>query len=133
MKSSRELLKCVILCETLLLGIVTVSVASAQEDPLQHANQELKRATNDKVFCTFEERTRWEQKFGVNFGKSVDQQDMLSRLRFGCGVAPTSWLTVYAMGQDARVPFYGLPAPNTMRDTVDLQEAYVKLFDQSET
>jgi hypothetical protein len=37
------------------------------------------------------------------------------------------------MGQDARVPFYGPPAPNKMRDAMDLQEAYVKLFDQSET
>jgi hypothetical protein len=92
-----------------LLAIATVSVASAQEDPLQHANHELKQATNDKVFCTFEERTRWEQKFGVNFGKSVDQQDMLSRLRVGCGVAPASWLTVYAMGQDARVPVSARP------------------------
>jgi hypothetical protein len=108
-------------------------VTSAQEDPLQRANRLLKQATRNMVFCTFEERTRWEQKFGANFGKSVDQQDMLSRLRIGCDVAPTSWLTVYAMGQDARVPFYGLPAPNTMRDTMDLQEAYVKLFDHRET
>jgi hypothetical protein len=132
MKSSRILLKCVLLCETLLLGIATVSLASAQEDPLQHANEKLKKATNHEVFCTFEERTRWEQKFGVNFGKSVNQQDMLSRLRVGCGAAPTSWFTVYAMGQDARAPFYGVPAPNTLRDTMDLQEAYIKLFDQTE-
>ncbi|SPE30358.1 exported hypothetical protein [Candidatus Sulfopaludibacter sp. SbA3] len=117
----------------LLLGIATISPMNAQQDPLQHANQELKQATRNKVFCTFEERTRWEQKFGVNFGKSVNQQDMLSRMRIGCGVSPASWLTVYAMGQDARVPFYGLPAPNTIRDTMDLQEAYIKLFDQRET
>src|ERR1035438_7330720 len=58
---------------------------------------------------------------------------MLSRLRIGFGVMPVSWLTVYAMGQDARVPFYGPPASNTMRDTMDLQEAYVKFFDRSET
>jgi hypothetical protein len=109
------------------------TVANAQEDPLQQANQALTRAAKNEVFCTFEERTRWEQKFGVSFGKSVNQQDMLSRLRIGCGVSPVSWLTVYAMGQDARAPFYGLPAPNTMRDTMDLQEAYVRFFDQRET
>ena len=108
-------------------------VASAQEDPLQKADQELKEATKNVVFFTFEERTRWEQKFGVNFGKSVDQQDMLSRVRIGVGVQPVSWLTVYAMGQDARVPFYGGPAPNTMRDPMDLQEGYVKLFDRVDT
>jgi Alginate export len=141
MKSSRQILGFPGLCggvtSTLLLGIATISVAAsaaaAQEDPLQHANQLLKRDTKDKVFCTFEERTRWEQKFGVNFGKSINQQDMLSRLRIGCGVAPASWLTVYAMGQDARVPFYGPLAPNTMRDPMALQEAYIKLFDQTET
>ena len=116
-----------------LVGIATFSVAFAQEDPLQQANQALKQATGNRMFFTFEERTRWEQKFGVNFGKSVNQQDMLSRLRIGFGVSPVSWLTVYAMGQDARVPYYGLAAPNTMRDTMDLQEAYVKLFDQRET
>jgi hypothetical protein len=116
-----------------LAGMAAFSLAFAQEDPLQQANQALKQATGNKVFFTLEERTRWEEKFGVNFGKSVNQQDMLSRLRIGFGVSPVSWLTFYAMGQDARVPFYGLAAPNTMRDTMDLQEAYVKLFDQRET
>jgi hypothetical protein len=120
MKLSRVLLRSALLFETLLLGTAAVSVASAQEDPLQRANEKLKKATDNEVFCTFEERTRWEQKFGVNFGKSVDQQDILSRLRVGCGIAPTSWLTVYAMGQDARVPFYGPLAPNTMRDPMAL-------------
>src|ERR1035438_8881529 len=116
-----------------LVGIATFSVAFAQEDPLQQANQALKQATRNRMFFTFEERTRWEQKFGVNFGKSVNQQDMLSRLRIGFGVSPVSWLTVYAMGQDTRVPFYGVPAPNSMRDTMDLQESYIRLFDQRET
>src|SRR5579872_5328135 len=58
---------------------------------------------------------------------------MLSRLRIGFGVAPTGWLSIYGMGQDARVPFYGLAAPSTIRDTMDLQEAYVRLRDHSET
>jgi hypothetical protein len=116
-----------------LLAGLAPSLAYAQDDPLQEANQWLKENTGDTLWFTFEERTRWEEKFGVNFGKSVDQQDMLSRLRIGFGVAPTQWLSFYAMGQDARVPFYGAPAPNTMRDTMDLQESYVKLFDRRET
>ena len=33
-----------------------------------------------------------------------------------------------AMGQDSRVPWYGVPAPNTLRDTMDLQEAYLEFF-----
>lgn len=111
----------------LLAGLVPF-VAPAQEDPLQEADHSLKEATGNKLYFTFEERTRWEEKSGVSFGKSVNQQDMLSRLRIGFGADATSWLSVYAMGQDARVPFYGAVAPNTMRDTMDLQEAYVKLF-----
>ena len=115
-----------------LLPVLLAGMAApalwAVDDPLQKLDQKLKEATDNKVFCTFEERTRWEEKDGVNFGKSVNQQDMLSRLRVGCGVEPTSWLTVYSMGQDARVPFYGPLAPNTMRDPMALQEAYVKLF-----
>jgi hypothetical protein len=111
------------------LGLVVgVGSTAWSQDPLQDADRILKEATGNKLFYTFEERTRWEEKFGVNFGKSVNQQDMLSRLRVGFGVEPTDWLTFYAMGQDARVPFYGLVAPNTMRDTMDLQESYVKLF-----
>jgi hypothetical protein len=79
---------------------------------------------------TLEERTRWEEKFGVDFGEDVNRQHMLSRLRIGFGIAPISWLSVYAMGQDARAPFYGRAAPGTIRDTLDLQEAYVKLFER---
>jgi hypothetical protein len=113
--------------------LAAFSVANAQDDPLQHANSELKKATDNKVWFTLEERTRWEEKYGVNFGKSVNQQDMLSRLRIGMGVTPVSWLTIYAMGQDARAPFYGANAPNTMRDTMDLQESYIHLFDNRDT
>ena len=69
----------------------------------------------------------------MNFGKAVNQQDMLSRLRIGFGYNPTPWLSLYAMGQDARAPFYGGSAPNTLRDPMDLQEAWVKLFDRRET
>jgi hypothetical protein len=104
------------------------SIAWAQSDPVQDLNQTLREATSDEFGFTFEERTRWEEKDGVNFGKSVNQQDMLSRLRIGANFTPVSWFTISAMGQDARVPFYGPPAPNTMRDTMDLQEAYVELF-----
>lgn len=117
----------------LLLAALVPYAGLAQEDPLQQADHSLKEATGNKLYFTFEERTRWEEKTGVNFGKSVDQQDMLSRLRIGFGADATSWLSVYAMGQDARVPFYGTAAPNTMRDTMDLQEAYVKLFARRET
>ncbi|HEY1758124.1 MAG TPA: alginate export family protein [Bryobacteraceae bacterium] len=103
------------------------------EDPLQRLDDEVERSTHKKLDFTFEERTRWEEKDGVNFGKSVNQQDMLSRLRIGAIFQPVSWFKISAMGQDARAPFYGNGAPNTLRAPMDLQEAYVELFGQTES
>lgn len=103
------------------------------QDPLQDLNRELGQETHEVLRFTFEERTRWEERDGVNFGRAVDQQDMLSRLRIGMQVEPVDWLTVYAMGQDTRAPFYGVPAPNSLRDPMDLQEAYLKLFENRKT
>jgi hypothetical protein len=33
--------------------------------------------------------------------------------------------TLSGLGQDSRAPFYGNPAPATMRDSIDLHESYV--------
>jgi Alginate export len=82
---------------------------------------------------TLEERTRWEERYGVNFGKSVNQQDMLSRVRVGVEFDPAPWISFYTMGQDARVPFYGAVAPATIRDTMDLQELTIKILDRQQT
>lgn len=117
----------------LLVAAATVSSVGFAQDPLQTADKDLRDAANNVLDLTFEERTRWEEKDGVNFGKSIDQQDMLSRIRIGAIFQPTSWLTISAMGQDSRVPFYGVPAPNTMRDTMDLQEGYIQILGQHAT
>ena len=66
-----------------VLSLQTQSVALAQSDPVQDLNQTVRDATHNELFFTFEERTRWEERDGVNFGKSVNQQDMLSRLQIG--------------------------------------------------
>jgi len=130
-----------------LVAVAGVSIAAAQSagaaapkpqpqpllDPLQRWNHDLLERTVNVFQFTFEERTRWEEKTGVNFGKAVDQQDMLSRIRIGAIYEPTDWFKMSAMGQDARVPFYGLLAPATMRDTMDLQEAYIELFARRKT
>jgi hypothetical protein len=116
-----------------LIGVTFLSVSLAQEDPLQDANAALKEATHNRFAITFEERTRWEEKFGVTFGKDVNQQEMLGRIRIGAQADPFSWLTISAMGQDVRAPWYGVPAPNTLRDTIDLHEAYVELFRRRNT
>jgi hypothetical protein len=97
------------------------------QDPLQEADKTLRENTGDRFWFTFEERSRWEEKDGVNFGSAVNQQDMLSRIRIGAEYDPVDWLGFYAMGQDARAPFYGNNAPNTLRDTMDLQEAHIDI------
>ncbi len=116
----------------IFLTAFAFSTASAQ-DPLQDLNTALEKKTDKMFGFTFEERTRWEEKFGVNFGKSVNQQDALSRIRIGANFRPLSWLTISAMGQDSRIPFYGALAPNTVRDTMDLHQAYIELFGRRET
>jgi hypothetical protein len=118
---------------TIAAAVALSPLALARQDPLQEANQSLGNATNNVLSFTFEERTRWEEKDGVNFGKAVNQQDMLSRLRIGAWFQPLPWLAVYGMGQDARAPFYGVPAPNTLRDSMDLQEGYIELFGRNKT
>jgi hypothetical protein len=133
-----------LLCATLLaaVGASTVQAqqaaqsgpaSSAFQDPLRVWNADLKEGTGGVFGLTFEGRTRWEEKTGVSFGKAVDQQDMLSRIRVGAVLEPVSWLRVSATGQDSRVPFYGTVAPATMRDSIDLQEAYIELFARQKT
>jgi len=87
----------------------------------------LHEASGGKLTLRLEERTRWEAKTGVNFGASVNQEYMLSRLRIGMEYRPVNWFTISSLGQDARAPFYGKPAPGTLRNTMDLHEAYVAL------
>ncbi len=114
-------------------GALLVAGAPAQQDPLQELNKAIRSETKRVFGFTFEERTRWEEKDGVNFGKSVDQQDMLSRLRIGADFTPVKWFTISAMGQDVRAPFYGAGAPNTLRDSMDLHEGYVRLLGDRKT
>ena len=116
-----------VLQATMLMAAAGPWAARAQQDPLQGLNGKVREKTGGMFGFTFEERTRWEEKDGVNFGRAVNQQDVLTRLRFGMWVRPTSWLTFHIMGQDARAPLYGVPAPNTIRDTADLHEGYFEL------
>jgi len=113
---------------TCLLFIVAFARPShGQVDTLQKAANEFHEATDQKLTLHAEERTRWEQQDGVKFGKSVNQQDMLSRLRIGMLYTPTKWFSLSAMGQDSRAPFYGKLAPSSVRETIDLQEAWLSV------
>src|SRR4051812_40942126 len=76
-----------------------------------------------KLRFTFEFRSRLETRTGVGFGLNPNLENPLFRLRLGGEYKPVHWLKLSAMGQDARAPFYGTPAPGTARDTMDLHEA----------
>ena len=101
--------------------------ALGQSDPVQKGANELHSASNGQLTLRFEERTRWEEQYGVKFGAAVNQQDMLSRIRIGIQYRPVSWLTFSGMGQDARAPWYGKPAPNSVRETMNMHEAWLAL------
>lgn len=111
----------------ILYIFVVCSSALAQQDPLQHGAMALKKHTRQRLSLTLEERTRWEERFGNSFGKSPSQQYMVSRLRIGANYAPSSWLQLSSTAQDARAPWYDPSAPNTLRDSIDLQEGYAVL------
>ena len=119
------------LCAGALLIVYSGLCAYGQKDPLAKGADLLHDASDNKLSVHVEERTRWEEKYGVNFGKAVNQQDMLSRVRIGMSYNPTPWLTLSGMGQDARAPFYGVPAPSSLRDSMDLQEAWIGLGEKS--
>jgi hypothetical protein len=86
-----------------------------------------------KLRFTFEFRTRLETRTGVGFGLNPDLENPLFRTRIGAEFQPVHWLKLSAMGQDARAPLYGTPAPSTARDTMDLQEGYLEFFPDDKT
>jgi hypothetical protein len=99
----------------------------AQTDPLQKAADSVRHESDGKFSFHMEERTRWEERYGNNFGLAKNQQDMLSRIRIGAEYLPTKWLSISGMGQDARAPWYGPNAPGSARESIDLQEAFVTI------
>jgi hypothetical protein len=84
--------------------------------------------TENRLKFTLEQRGRYESRTGNNFGNDVDVTTALIRTRFGAVATPWKWLKISAMMQDSRAPGFGPNAPNNLRDTADLQEAYLELF-----
>src|ERR1051325_5137974 len=97
-------------------------------NPGQEMNAALKEATGARLQISLEERMRYEGRSGNNFGNSPSLENPLIRTRIGASFLVTDWLKVSAMGQDARAPDYGGPAPNSARDSMDLHEGYIELF-----
>src|SRR3974390_2488248 len=112
---SMRLIRC------LMLMSVTVFAGVAQTwNPGQELNAALKESTGGRLQFSFEERVRLEARTGNNFGNSPSLENPLIRARIGASFLIADWLKVSAMGQDSRAPEYGVPAPNTVRDSMDL-------------
>jgi len=112
----------------LFLGLVYLSCLGAADDTWSKWPPEF-----GKLRFNFEFRTRYEARTGVGFGLNPDLENPLFRTRIGAEYEPFGWLKIAAMGQDARAPLYGGPAPTTARDTMDLHEAYLELFPREKT
>jgi hypothetical protein len=80
----------------------------------------------------FEQRVRYEYRGGNGFVPEADTFTALERTRVSL-TYENGAVKASAMFQDARAPWYGSPAPGNLRDTADLQEAYVELFPKRKT
>jgi len=110
------------LARGVLLSSILLSGISAQQSetpglPLGH---DLK--------LIFEQRGRYERRLDNSFRADSDKDTGLYRTRLGLTWRPLKWLRLSAMAQDARAPWYGPNAPNTVRDNADLHEAWIELF-----
>ena len=112
-----------------LYALTTFVPAAAQEwDLPATAAKWVSAESGEKLKLTVESRFRYETRTGQSFGKDPDLSLALVRHRFGATYKPVSWLKLSGMVQDSRAPFYGPNAPNTLRDSADLHEAYFELF-----
>jgi hypothetical protein len=126
---ARRVIHGAVLVALAVVGSGTAGLAWAQTwNPGTELNAALKEATGGRLQFSFEERMRFEARTGNNFGSSPSLENPLIRTRIGASIRAADWLKLSAMGQDCRAPEYGVPAPNTVRDTMDLHEAYVELF-----
>lgn len=120
---------------TLLLALCAAAVpAIAQEwDWGAHLSDYLSTQTGGKWSIEFEQRERYENHTGQAFGKDPDLYTGLARTRVGVIWHPLRWLKISGMMQDARAPWYGPNAPNTIRDPFGLHEAYIEIRPDEKT
>ncbi|MBY0504147.1 MAG: alginate export family protein [Bryobacteraceae bacterium] len=105
---------------------------AGQTDPGRELNRELAKRTAGQLELRFELRQRAESRTGAVFGRDRDLAADYVRTRVGLTYKPFTWLKTSVLGQDSRAPFYGAVAPGNVRDPLDLQEAYVEIFQKSQ-
>lgn len=117
-----------------MMVLVFASVAASQSiDPAARLFASVAAETHNKLKLAFESRGRYEIRNGMAFGREPDLATGLIRTRLGAALTPVSWLKIFGMVQDARAPWYGPGAPNTVRDAADLHEGYIELFPDYKT
>jgi hypothetical protein len=81
-----------------------------------------------KLKLSGELRGRYERRTWQSFGASPDLDTALIRSRLSVSYRPAAWLKFSGAVQDSRAPGYGVNAPSSARDQVDLLEGYFELF-----
>ncbi|MEO8598007.1 MAG: alginate export family protein [Candidatus Solibacter sp.] len=115
------------------LCLLALPCSAQQWDVLGQAASELSKETGRKLNLEFEQRSRFEERTGTTFGRDPDIATGLIRTRFGLNYTPVPWLKLSGMAQDARAPWYGENAPNSVRDPLDWHEGYIELFPAAKT
>jgi hypothetical protein len=122
-----------VIVRTFLGLLILAGGSAAQEwDVGQRVGDALSEASGGRLTLTFEQRGRYEDRTGNSF-KDAGTATGLIRTRLGLSYIPVSWLKLSGMVQDARAPWYGSGAPNTVRDPADYQEGYIELFPNEKT
>lgn len=111
-----------------LVLVLLAARLCAQVDPGLELNRLVSEQTGGKFKLRGEFRLRPEARTGAGFGREANLENPVIRTRIGMEYLAAPWLKISALGQDARAPLYGVPAPGTVRDSMDLHESYLELF-----
>jgi hypothetical protein len=113
----------------LLAAVAPMAAQSPTPEPPRadfSAATEINRNLPKWLQFSGEYRARFEGYTGGGFKPSTTDSYMLSRLRLGLTIKPTSWLKFFGEGQDSRA-IGKSPAVPTFQDTWDVRQAFVEL------
>src|SRR5258708_4388463 len=117
-------------CATLLLATRAVQAQNPQPQTagISSPASEVNRALPSWIRFEGEFRTRFEGYTGSSFKPLTTDAYMLTRLKLGLTIRPTSWLKFFGEGYDARA-IAKSPALPPYQNTWDIRQAYVELGD----
>lgn len=72
-------------------------------------------------------RTRWESTHGSDFSVTPASSYLLTRARLALSFHPAAWFQIAGEAQDARALFYGTTPSGSVRNPIDLRQAYVQM------